>query len=185
MHSGQGGPQGSRRSLGPSFRLWDRGFRDRAPNYLFQCGLATATLFVILLFQDALLRAAIIVAVASTAFTIFVVSNSVASTPRKVIGGHAVAVVTGSISAAILNISPVSSAAEESRYILDMIAALAVGAGILIMVLTNTEHPPAAGTALGLVIHDWSWSAVEFIMISALVLSLIRMALRPKLVDLL
>ena len=53
------------------------------------------------------------------------------------------------------------------------------------MVVTNTEHPPAAGTALGLVIHDWSWPAEAFIMISALVLSFIRMALRPRLVDLL
>ena len=53
------------------------------------------------------------------------------------------------------------------------------------MVVTNTEHPEAAGTALGLVIHDWTWSAVAFIMVSALVLSLIRIALRPRLVDLL
>ena len=53
------------------------------------------------------------------------------------------------------------------------------------MVVTNTEHPAAAGTALGLVIHDWTWSAVAFIMVSALVLSLIRIALRPRLVDLL
>ena len=44
---------------------------------------------------------------------------------------------------------------------------------------------PAEGTELGLVIHDWSWSAVAFIMISALVLSFIRIALRPTLVDLL
>ena len=48
-------------------RIWDRHVRARAPNYLFQCGMATA-------------------------FIIFVVPDSVAATPRKVIGGHATAV---------------------------------------------------------------------------------------------
>ncbi len=140
---------------------------------------------MIFLFQDTLLREAIIVAVASTAFTIFVFPNSLASTPRKVIGGHTVAVITGSIAAAILQVPSVSSAVQDSRYILDVAAALAVGVEILTMVVTDTEHPLAAGTALGLVIHDWSWSAVGFIMVSALVLSLIRIILKPRLVDLL
>ena len=40
----------------------------------------------------------------------------------------------------------------------------------------STEHPPAAGTALGLVIHGWSWSAVVFILSSALILSVLRSA---------
>jgi CBS-domain-containing membrane protein len=185
MDSGQREPLASRGLRGFSSRLWDSRFPARASHYFLQCGLATAALFFILLMEDAVFRAAIVVAVASTAFTIFVFPNSVASTPRKVIGGHAVAVVTGSVSAAILVIPTISDSAEQSRYVLDMIAALAVGIGIFIMVVTNTEHPPAAGTALGLVIHDWSWSAVAFIMISALVLSVIRFALRPRLVDLL
>ena len=36
-------------------RLLDRDFRRRLPQQLFQCGLATASLIVILLFEDALL----------------------------------------------------------------------------------------------------------------------------------
>ena len=95
------------------------------------------------------------------------------------------AVIVGSTAAAILHIPSVASAVQDSRYILDLIAALAVGIGILTMVFTDTEHPPAAGTALGLVIHEWSWAVVGFVVISALVLSIIRIALRPRLVDLL
>ena len=72
----------------------DSSIRARFPNYLFQCGMATIALIVILLIENAVLRAAIVVAVASTAFTIFVVRDSVASSPGRVIGGHAVAVVT-------------------------------------------------------------------------------------------
>lgn len=42
-------------------------------------------------------RAAIVAEVASSAFTVFVFPDTLVSTPRKVIGGHAVAVITGGI----------------------------------------------------------------------------------------
>lgn len=134
----------------------------------------TSVHLVILVFQDAFSRVTIIVAVASSAFTAFVVPNRVASTPRKVIGGHVVSVVTGTVFAAILLILGVSFLAADARYVLDLFAALAVGLGILIMTLTDTGYLPAADTALGLVIHDWSMGAVGFIMLSALLLYAIR-----------
>lgn len=162
----------------------DSNIRSRAPNYLFQCGVATIALIVILLVGNAVLRAAIVVAVASTAFTIFVVPVSVASSPRRVIGGHTVAVVTGSIFSFILLIPALESASQQSSYITDILSALSVGLGILAMVATTTEHPPAAGTALGLVIHGWTWSAVAFILSSALILSVLRIVLRPRMINL-
>ena len=57
-----------------------------------------------------------------------------------------------------------------------------MGVSIFIMVVTNTEHPPAAGTALGLLIPGWTLSAVTFILLSAIILSIIRLVLRPKLI---
>ena len=162
----------------------DSNIRSRFPNFLFQCSLATIALIVILLVENAVFRAAIVVAVASTAFTIFVVPDSVASSPRRVIGGHAVAVVTRSIFSSIFLIPALESASEQSGYITDIMAALSVGLGILAMVATNTEHPPAAGTALGLVIHGWSWSAVAFILSSAVILSILRIVLRPRMINL-
>lgn len=169
--------------------LWDRKIVAQAPNYLFQSALATVSLIVILLVEDTVLRAAIVVAVASTAFTIFVVPNSVAASPRRVIGGHLVAVIAGTIFWSLLSIPALASASEESRYVLDIMAALSVGLSMLLlsmllMVATDTEHPPAAGTALGLVIYEWSWSAVVFILVSSVVLSAVRIALRPRLVNL-
>ena len=72
------------------WQLVDPKAHTRVDSYLFQCGLATIFLIAVLLLQDAVLRAAIIVAVASSAFIIFVVPDSVAATPRRVIGGHIV-----------------------------------------------------------------------------------------------
>ena len=163
----------------------DRDLKTKAKSYIFQCSLATVSLIFILLIEDAVFNTAIVVAVASTAFMIFVVPNSVASTPRKVIGGHLIAVVIGLLFSVALQTSVIESATMDSRWLLDIIAAVSVGAGILSMVVTNTEHPPAGGTILGLVIHGWSWSAIIFILSSALILSIIRLLLRDKMVNLL
>ena len=79
----------------------DRNLPGRAHNYILRCGLGSLSLFLILLVEDALIEAAIVVAMASTAFTIFVYPNSLAFTPRKVVGGHTVAVLSGAAMPAI------------------------------------------------------------------------------------
>ena len=51
-------------------RLLHRKFAARAHNYIFQSFLATASLMVILLVQNAVFSAAIVAAIASTAFIV-------------------------------------------------------------------------------------------------------------------
>ncbi len=64
-------------------------------------------------------------------------------------------------------------------------AAVAVGLTIFLMVVTNTEHAPAAGTTLGLIVHTYSWTMPVFVLSSVTILSIIRLALRPYLKNLL
>jgi hypothetical protein len=52
------------------------------------------------------------------------------------------------------------------------------------MTITNTEHPPAAATALGIVTHGCSWQTVLFILIFAIGLAIVRRLLRERLIDL-
>ena len=117
--------------------------------------------------------------------------NSIAATPRKVIGGHALAALIGTVIALLLQSPILIEIVLEKRYILDMAAALSVGVGIFVMVVTNTEHPPAAGTSLGLVIQcchlgaGIDWSSISFILVSAVLLSGVRIALRDRMVNLL
>ena len=162
--------------------LFDPRLKRHAVNYAFQPVLATLALLTILLVGDVVLNAAIVDAIASTVFTIFVVPDSIASTPRRVVGGHTAGVVAGSAVAAVLEIP---MAADSARALLVTVAALTVGLSMVLMVLTNTEHPPAAGAALGLVIHDWSLWSVGVIIVSAVALSILRAVLRPRLVNLL
>ncbi|HBF01158.1 MAG TPA: hypothetical protein DDW46_08850 [Dehalococcoidia bacterium] len=131
------------------------------------------------------------VGIAPSAFTIFVIPNSVAATLRKVIGGHFLAAFIGTVIALILQSSLLIQMVLENRYFLDVAAALSVGIGIFLTVVTNTEHPAAAGTSLGLVIQccepnmGVDWSSLIFIMVSAGLLSGVRIALRDKMVNLL
>lgn len=165
--------------------LFDRNLRPRMKNYLFQCGLAILSLIAILMVQSALFSEAIVVSVASAAFTIFVFPDSIASTPRRVIGGQLVAILAGAAFFAILHIPAIESAVEGMNMVTNVAAALAVGLSIMLMVATNTEHPPAAGVALGLVIDPWQWSAIAFVLLGALALSVIRVVLKPKMINLL
>ena len=165
--------------------LIDPHLRGRAGSYAAQPVLATIAMMVILLLEDVVLRAAVVVAMASTVFTIFVVPNSVAATSRKVVGGHVMGVAAGSLVAAVIGLPSIAPMVEDSRLLFDSLAALTVGLSIALMVVTDAEHPPAAGAALGLVVHGWTLSSVGVILIEAVALSVIRMVLRPRLVNLL
>ncbi len=161
--------------------ILDQYIHSKWPQYLLQCFLAIVSLFLILIIGDSVMRAAIVVGVASSAFTIFVVPDSIAATPRKVIGGHLVAILIALLIVVLIQVLNIN----DSRLILNICAAVSVGIGIIIMVVTNTEHPPAAGTSLGLIIHGFDWSSVIFIIASTLLLSLIRIILRHRMINLL
>lgn len=165
-------------------RLIDRKFRRHWKNYLFQCALSTLALLLILLVVDVVLRAAIVVAIASSAFIVFVRPHGEASAPQRVIGGHVVAVFVGAAFSALYLIPGFGELAEGLHLARDLMAVLSVGLSTLLMVLTNTEHAPAAGTALGLVVGGWEPSAALFVLIGAVMLSAVHFLLRTRLTNL-
>ncbi len=62
--------------------------------------------------------------------------------------------------------------------------ALAVGISTFIMVITNTEHAPAAGLALGFVLNQWTWETILVVFWGIIGVSLIKTAMKPILIDL-
>ncbi len=105
----------------------------------------------------------------------FTVPSSVTASARNVIGGHVIGLVFGSVFALMPQATPLAQ---------DAMFALAVGGAMLAMTATNTEHPPAAGTALGVVIAGFSWRVVLGTVVGAVVLALIHKLIRPYLRDL-
>jgi len=148
-------------------------------HYVSQSLLAALVVFVVILALNIDNDAVIIASIGATAFIVFAMPNSVTAKPRNVIGGHLIGLACGFIATRI----PVSSCinpaiGQASLY------AFAVGTSIFIMVVTDTEHPPAAGTALGTVIRGISSRVTIAVIAGALLLSLIRRLFKPHLRDL-
>jgi len=62
--------------------------------------------------------------------------------------------------------------------------ALGVGLTMFWMAMTNTEHPPAAGTALAIVAHGFEWELVLFVAGAVLFMVGVHRLLRRHLLDL-
>ena len=149
--------------------------------YVLQSLLAALALVVILYFLDILTHAAIVAALGASAFIIFAMPKSVLARPRNVIGGHIMGLIAGALCYFALLYPPLR---VSGRLLYICAAALSVGLSILLMVITDTEHPPAATTALGIVAYGWSlWTAI-FVLLFAVALSLVRFLLRPWLREL-
>ncbi len=155
-------------------RTFDRRFGPHWVNYILQAVMATVSVFIVLvvLRQQHLVVAA---SLAATTFTVFAMPGSVTASTRNVVGGHIVGLVFGSGFALI---------AQEVPLAPDAIYALAVGCAMLVMTATNTEHPPAAGTALGVVIGGFSVRLVLGVVVGVIVLAIIHRILKPLLRDL-
>ncbi len=138
--------------------------------YLFQSFLAATALFIVILVlgKD---RVVVISAMGATAFIVFALPTTVSAQTRNVIGGHMVGLVSGVI-----------FYFTSLPYFIEY--PCVVGIAILLMVALDVEHPPAAGTALAVVMNEVSPDVFVTIMISAAVLSQCRYFLRHYLKDL-
>lgn len=165
-------------------RIIDAKVKKNAGRYIIQCGLATLTVFVILLFLDILTQPAIIATLGATAFIVFTMPKSYSSCPRSLIGGYVIGTGCGCL-CYFLSVSPfVISRFSDYILLYTVFGALAVGSAIFLMAITNTEHAPAAGMALSLVINTWDLSTIAFVIAGVLFLASIRNALRKYLLDL-
>ncbi|MDH4201754.1 MAG: HPP family protein [Phycisphaerae bacterium] len=148
-------------------------------NYLLQSLLATVSLFCVLIFLEQG-EQVIVASLGATAFVVFAMPNNISAQPRNVIGGHIVGLVCGFVGHWLLNTLPnpdyfISEAA---------IHALAVGLAMFIMVAFDTEHPPAAATALGAAIAGPGQRLIISVLFFSIVFTAIRLLTRKHLRDL-
>jgi CBS-domain-containing membrane protein len=150
--------------------VWDK-FKKLWPYYIFQSTLAGVAIFVIVLvFQESFV---IISSMGATAFICFALPKNVSAQTRHVIGGHLVGLCSG----AIFMLTGLPDCVEIP---------LAVGLAIFFMVALDLEHPPAAGTAVAVVInHVVTLPIAIAIILSALLISQCRYMMRKFLKDLL
>jgi len=111
----------------------------------------------------------------ATAFIVFTMPDNITAQARNVIGGQLVGLFFGFLFSLFPQPALIYSIALYS---------LAVGASIFTMVVTDTEHPPAAGTALGVAITGISLDVFIAVVMSIILLSLIHRFFKPYLKDL-
>ena len=143
-------------------------------HYVIQCILATVVIYLILMFLS-IQNAVVIASLGASTFIAFAMPKQITAEPRHLIGGHLIGLTCGSIFYLI----------PTPEFITPLIIyALAVGLSIFIMVVTNTEHPPASGTALGVAITGFSWNVALAVITSVIALSFIHVVFRGYLEDL-
>jgi len=148
-------------------------------NYVFQSLLATASLFCVLIFLEQGEKV-IVASLGATAFIVFALPNSFTAQPRNVIGGHLVGLACGFVGYWLLNLLP-----NPDQFIAEAgIHSFAVGLAMFIMVAIDTEHPPAAGTALGAAIGGPGDRLITSVLFFSIVFTVIRLLARKHLRDL-
>jgi len=162
-------------ALGTRFKnLFDERFEPHWINYVLQTLLASFAIFLVLMaLHD--LNLAVVASLAATAFTVFMMPGCIVASTRNVIGGQVIGLFFGSLFALI---------PCDPGLVQDLLCALAVGSSMFVMSITNTEHPPAAGTALGVAVAGFSFKLVLGILLGVIILSIIHRLLRHKLRDL-
>jgi CBS-domain-containing membrane protein len=149
-------------------------FKQYWSNYLIQSLLATFIIFLVLLVLNSQ-RLVIVASLGATTFIVFAMPNTLSAKPRNIIGGYIVGLICGTIFSLI---PPISFAYPAIYY------AAAVGLSIFLMVVTDTEHPPASGVALAVVLDGINWNVGLAVIISVLMLSVIHEIFKKQIKDL-
>jgi len=165
-------------------KLIDEKARQNIRPYLLQSFLATLTILFILVFLDVLSHTAIIATLGASAFLVFTRPRAYASRPRPLVGGYLVGMAVGIMYYYALLLPAHFSISISQPTALIVFSAMAVGSAIFLMVVTDTEHPPAAGMSLGLVLNQWDHKTLLFIIFAVIVMAVLRKLLQPYMVDL-
>ncbi|MFT5466136.1 MAG: CBS domain-containing membrane protein [Verrucomicrobiales bacterium] len=156
--------------LDPKFAgLWKR--------YVFQALLAGGGVFLSMLVLKIGGDEVVVASLAATAFVVFSLPSRAVASPRHVIGGHSFGMLVGVGFWYLRTHFPEIDAS--------VFYAGSVTLAFFLMMMTNTDHPPAAGTAMGLTtIEHPTLLLLAAILAGASVFSLVRALLRKKLIDL-
>jgi CBS-domain-containing membrane protein len=158
---------------------FDKEFKHHPLRYVIQSAIAGIVTMVFLSFLNLLTHTGLVAALGATTFLIFTMPHKVSARSRYVIGGYVMGGLAGVLTSFAFSVHgflPLGS--------LFAVGAIAVGSATLLMVTTNTEHPPAAGMALGLVLQPWDYKTVLYVMGCVCFLCLARHVLKRFMIDL-
>ncbi|NQT85842.1 HPP family protein [bacterium] len=161
-------------------RLLDPAFREHLFPALRQCGLTTVVLMICLALFNVLEHTTLMASLGATAFILFTMPHRRSSRARYVVG-----ILVGMAFGALYHWLEPTDNPAVAHLEAGVFGAIAVGASIFIMAITDTEDPPAAAVALGIVIGPWQPLLAIALILAVAGLVVLRNALRPRMRDLL
>jgi CBS-domain-containing membrane protein len=165
--------------------ILDKKFVRNKMRYVSQCVLAVMSIAMILIFLDARTHAVTVAALGSSSFIVFTMPHTKASSPRFLLGGYIIACFTGSVCCLLRSQPFIINLFASPEMVYPIFAAISVGAAIFLMVITNAEHPPAGGLALGLVLNPYSIFSVIVVLLGISSMVLLKRMLKPMMINLL
>lgn len=164
------------------FRLnFDSKLGHKPGHYLIQSGIAGLMTMVFLSFLHLIRYHGIVAALGATTFMIFTMPHRVSTRPRYVIGGY----LMGGLAGVLITFALKSPDPGTIAIRIFLVGALTVAIASLLMVVTNTEHPPAAGFALALILQPWDFKTLGYVLAWVCLLSVAKHYLKRFLIDLL
>jgi len=164
------------------FQLIDKKFKENKKKYIIQCLVAAGVMAIILVFLSALFNSVIIASFGSTCFIVFAMPYKHTSDNRVIIGGYIVGILTGVVMLTILSLL---TPTVDVTWLVNLFGAISIAVAIFVMVVTNTEHPPAAGVALGIVLKGIEPLGVVVLAIAIVLLVLTKFLFKKWMIDLL
>lgn len=175
------GLESSKRESG--WRLFDAQFRDHRAQYFKQTAMATLSMLVVLLLLDLVDQTVLIASLGASTFIVFSMPHTKRSRPRYLVGGYVVGAIAG-CSLSLLAEYLDTWGFADPRLVHVVFAALALGIAFLVMVVTDTEHPPAAALALGFVLNEWDLFSLLVVMCGIVLITAIKELIKSRLRDL-
>ncbi|MEX2431693.1 MAG: HPP family protein [Dehalococcoidia bacterium] len=169
--------------------LFDKKIKRQFRRYAAQVSLAAVALFGVLWAEQLiagpdLARAVVIGAIAATACVLFISPHREVATPRHVLGGYAIGLGIASGLGLLMATTSGVSLLIQAPVLFPFGAAMAVGGSMFAMAATDTEHPPAVGTALAVAGHGFSWDIIAFVVVSVVLMAGLHRLVRHRLIDL-
>ncbi|MFO7883116.1 MAG: HPP family protein [Kosmotogaceae bacterium] len=166
--------------------LIDSRFKGNKKKYIIQILLATLSVLIVLLLLDTVSDVVVIASFGASSFIVFSVPNSPESNVRFVLGGN----ITGILSAFLVNLIGVliinsGIVSVNIEYSQTILGAISVGLAMFLMVIFNTEHPPAAGLALGICLEGFDYLTALITVTGIIILLLFKRIFNKYLINLL
>ncbi len=166
-------------------RPFDKRFSQNKLGYLLQCILATVSAMMVLMVLNSIDNNVVLASLGASCFIAFCVPHHRASRPRLMIGGYVVGIASGTLCYWLAQIAFPDSQPTVNIFAKVIFGGLAIGLAMFLMVITNTEHPPAASLALGFVLGPWQLLTIVVAIVEIILLCILKRLLKPVLINLL